>query len=207
MPQNYSTGTSSWSNQLAHFPQLPQVTYSCLRLKLMGRNTKYIHDTNNKAHRAYDIGWNVQVPDGKIATGSFKAFITECGVGRNVCAPQWRLVVSGSTNSWIKNTILLMVNNHLEIHHDIEVLSSCRNDNFRMARWAGHGSSEGTQIRLNRCRLYMGISSLAEVVSGDRKSILKHLFEGDKTSPQKSIMWLIQQKPNKKDWKAWKECL
>jgi hypothetical protein len=53
----------------------------------------------------------------------------------------------------------------------------------------------------------MGISSLEEVVLGDGKRILKHLFEGDKPVPCKSIIWPTQQKSSKKDWEVWQEWL
>jgi hypothetical protein len=50
-------------------------------------------------------------------------------------------------------------------------------------------------------------SSLAEVVSGDGKQMLEHIFKGDKTVPCNSIIWLTQQKPGKKDWEVWQEWL
>jgi hypothetical protein len=69
MPQKYATGTTSWYYQLTHFPQLPQVTYSCFRFKLRDRNAKTVHDTRDKAPRAYDVGWNIQIIDGTISMG------------------------------------------------------------------------------------------------------------------------------------------
>jgi hypothetical protein len=53
----------------------------------------------------------------------------------------------------------------------------------------------------------MVVSSLAEVVSGDGKRILEHIFKGDKTVPCNSIIWPTQHKPGKKDWEVWQEWL
>jgi hypothetical protein len=92
-------------------------------------------------------------------------------------------MVLGSTTSWIRETILFTVNIHLELRHNIEVPPIYRHNTFLIVSWAGKGTSEGTLIHLNRCRLYMGISSLVEEVSGNRKRILKHIFEGEKSAP------------------------
>jgi hypothetical protein len=53
----------------------------------------------------------------------------------------------------------------------------------------------------------MGINSLAEMVSGDGKRILKHVFEGDKSASCNATIWPNQQKPGKKDWEIWQEWL
>jgi hypothetical protein len=60
------------------------------------------------------------------------------------------------------------------------------NDIFLMTRWAEKGASEVT--RFNICRLYMDIRSLAEMLSGDGKHIMKYLFEGDKSVLCNSII-------------------
>jgi hypothetical protein len=102
---------------------------------------------------------------------------------------------------------MFMINNHLELCLDIEFTTLCMHAIIIMARWTEKRAFEVTLTHLNGCRLYMGISSLAEIVSGDGKRILKHLFEGDDSVCCSSIIWPTQQKPGKKDWEVWKEWL
>jgi hypothetical protein len=50
----------------------------------------------------------------------------------------------------------------------------------------------------------MDVATLAEMVSGDGKYILKHWYEGDKKESNKKTLWPKQQKPDKKEWAVWK---
>jgi hypothetical protein len=90
---------------------------------------------------------------GKLLRASFEAFLTECGVGRTMCNPKWSKVVSDKTISWIRETIIFLQSNNLELRHDIEISTSCNNAIFLMAYCAKQQANEATLVKLNGCRL------------------------------------------------------
>jgi hypothetical protein len=51
----------------------------------------------------------------------------------------------------------------------------------------------------------MEVATLAEMVLGDGKYILKHWYDDDKHESNNKTQWPKQQKPDKKDLVVWKE--
>jgi hypothetical protein len=71
---------------------------------------------------------------------------------------------------------------------------------------AGYPASQLAQ--LNRCRLYLQVITLADIVSADGTCILPNSFIGVPLSDRKSALkWPNQQRPPSKDWAVWSSAL
>jgi hypothetical protein len=71
---------------------------------------------------------------------------------------------------------------------------------------AGYPAAQLTQ--LNRCRLYLQVITLADIVSADGSLILPEAFIGVPLSDRKSdLKWPNQQRPPSKDWAVWSSAL
>ena len=61
---------------------------------------------------------------------------------------------------------------------------------------------------INRCRLYLKAFSLADITSGDGKSISKAAWEGTSSSSFRDTEhWPMWAKPNKFEWRMWQHAL
>jgi hypothetical protein len=59
-------------------------------------------------------------------------------------------------------------------------------------------------IRLNRCRLYLQLLSLSDMVSADGKQIISSVLEGRQLVDRRSSLeWPEQGNPSRADWTLW----
>ncbi len=59
---------------------------------------------------------------------------------------------------------------------------------------------------VNRCRIYLQVSTISDITTGDGKKIHPDYIKG--TKHQKSLLkWPTKKKPPKSDWKEWRRCL
>jgi hypothetical protein len=89
---------------------------------------------------------------GKLLRASFDAFFMGCGVGRNICNPKWKAVMTGTTTCWIRDTIVFLQINGLELRHDINIPTLCNNAVFLMAHWETNNATDATLVWMNRYR-------------------------------------------------------
>jgi len=62
--------------------------------------------------------------------------------------------------------------------------------------------------KLNRCRIYLQVITLADIVTADGGSIIPDIFEGVPLTDRKSALrWPCQQRPPAKDWALWSSAL
>ena len=58
--------------------------------------------------------------------------------------------------------------------------------------------------KVNRCHLFLQVTSLADITSGDGRSILEDAWKGDRVTFWPSYYsWPHQGKPSATDWVAW----
>jgi hypothetical protein len=62
---------------------------------------------------------------------------------------------------------------------------------------------------INYCRLYLQVTTIADITTSDGKRIRTEIMEGDRndTRRDQSLDWPFQQKPGKTEWKKWKKYL
>jgi len=77
-----------------------------------------------------------------------------------------------------------------------------------MARWSLHLGPTDTN-RLNACRLYLGVLTFSDIVTGDGKFLLPGVYEGklEDCHPRSLLQPIPQNCPNEKSWSVWKKFL
>jgi hypothetical protein len=63
--------------------------------------------------------------------------------------------------------------------------------------------SRSNIMAINRCRVFLQVISLADVVSNDGKFVLKAFYFGTAAPARNHLCWPRQMKPIKKDWEQW----
>ena len=77
-----------------------------------------------------------------------------------------------------------------------------------MEHFVNVGYPASQLAQLNRCRLYLQVITLADIVSADGSFILPDAFIGVPLSDRKSALkWPNQQRPPSKDWAVWSSAL
>jgi hypothetical protein len=83
-----------------------------------------------------------------------------------------------------------------------------RDDKVLMDYLIELGYTASTLGALNRCRLYLQIITLSDIVSADGSSIMDEVLHGIPLSDRSSnLTWLCQQRPPTKDWVLWSSAL
>jgi hypothetical protein len=81
-------------------------------------------------------------------------------------------------------------------------------DKNLMDYFVGLGYSPAILGTLNRCRLYLQIITLSDIVSADGSCIITDVFQGLPLLDRKSTLkWPNQQRPPSKDWEIWASAL
>jgi hypothetical protein len=70
------------------------------------------------------------------------------------------------------------------------------------------GSSPKLLVSLNRCRVYLQLLLLSDMVSADGHNLVHHILQGQKLADKRSsLQWPKQHNPSKADWGAWERAL
>ena len=83
------------------------------------------------------------------------------------------------------------------------------NDICLMQQLIGHNNFTKKQIAaINRCRIYLQALTLSDIANGTGSFVTKMAYEGIKDQHRKSKwIWPNQAKPQKKDWRLWKDAI
>eukprot|EP00978_Attheya_sp_CCMP212_P045988 scaffold368430_cov59-Attheya_sp.AAC.7 len=92
----------------------------------------------------------------------------ELGFGIPICkAPYWqfRYIL---TDTWIKNTWEFTSRYDITINDNVpNLLLRCNEDSFLMLRFTEDGFSGKDLVRLNICHIYLLVSTVSDIASGD----------------------------------------
>jgi hypothetical protein len=82
------------------------------------------------------------------------------------------------------------------------------NDQTLMTHFMALGFSRQQLGQLNRCRLYIQVIFLSDIVSADGRIIIPDSKEGIRTVDRVSTLnWPIQDRPSKQAWRLWEQAL
>jgi hypothetical protein len=82
------------------------------------------------------------------------------------------------------------------------------NDFNLMDYFLASNMSQSHLQSINRCRLYLQLLNLSDMVSADGCCIIPHVLQGHKLTDRKSTLaWPNQQRPPKADWTIWSRAL
>lgn len=82
------------------------------------------------------------------------------------------------------------------------------NDEFLMEAFQRSGCTKGQLIRLNRCRMYLQVETLSDIVDGSGQCFSKRLYDGHRFNQRLPYHdWPEQANPSEKMWKLWRKAL
>eukprot|EP00978_Attheya_sp_CCMP212_P006315 scaffold14292_cov60-Attheya_sp.AAC.2 len=114
-----------------------------------------------------------------------------------------------STDTWIKNTWEFTCRYDITINDTVpNLLLLCNEDSFLMARFAGHGFLGKDLVKLNICRLYLQVSTVSDIASGDGTYMLPFILECRKDTHQRtSYSWPRAEHPSAPTRTLWRQAL
>jgi hypothetical protein len=98
-----------------------------------------------------------KVTTSQLAKASMEALILEMGVGEEITDLRHRRVVEASASSWIGFAVDFMMENGLQLQHDIVLSLYCQHDQYITKAFALNRATTGDLEAAIRCRLFKGI--------------------------------------------------
>ena len=108
------------------------------------------------------------------------------------------------TDRWFRTTIhfLYECKASLELDERPNVLSR-ENDSCLMEDFLLFAPTKTTLLRLNRCRLFLRVTTLSDLTSIDGKHIMRNCWDGSAPVPS-PLLWPRQESPSPKAWQTWR---
>ena len=112
------------------------------------------------------------------------------------------------SHTWISSAWRYMRRFHLHVKESTASLLPRREgDAAIMARFIEAGNRGKQLAVLNRCRLYLRIVSLADILDGHGTSLLPGVLNGSISNPQERYIWPRQASPDRRSWRMWEETI
>ena len=100
------------------------------------------------------------------------------------------------------------ISEQIELVTDIVAPILREHDVFLMSAFLNNQYNDNDRRVVNRCRLYLKVLTLAEIVSGDGKEILHSSWTGEITTDSlRDYVWPHQGRPTEREWTIWRRCL
>jgi hypothetical protein len=145
----------------------------------------------------------------ELLTTSIELAKVEIGVGRNLFSLDFPKYEHILTDCWVKETWRYAHENNIEIKDTAtkNLQLHRENDVFLMEIIAHHGYTKTTLQKINRCRLYLQVTTLSDIVCGYGTQFTKaYNCIYNHTIPH-HYKWPNQPRPGQAAIKAWKKAL
>jgi hypothetical protein len=110
-------------------------------------------------------------------------------------------------SGWMKSTWLFCDEYHIEVKDWLPHIQPLReNDRFIMleARRVISAKDSSSMVSFNKCRRFLRVVTMAEVVSGDGVSLRKDILDGRRDEWNQRPITFSEAHPVSSDWKVWK---
>ena len=162
----------------------------------------YIEMLLAHGHKADDI-------TGKLIRGSVQQLKVELGLPGPLFRQDYQKFHQLATESWIKHVWLFLWENSMSMDDPGPHLEVRRaGDQFLIQTFYEAGFKGRQLCQLNRCRLYLRVTTLADIANGSGTTIAPTAWQGtyDSTRPH-YYRWPAQQRPTTSDWQQWQRAL
>ena len=133
----------------------------------------------------------------------------ELGLPGNLFSAPYTQTQCLVTNSWLKDLWKFTSEHGIIIQDHSPPLSvSSDKDQFIMTICLEHNIPRRDLIRINKCRKYLKVLTVGDIITGDGQTIIQTIKYGQRSSAYTSnIQWPNQKDPGQKAWSAWRKLL
>ncbi len=147
----------------------------------MGLGVKHPH-TTQEICRLKDIISHVsqRTNTGILYRNTLELLILELGMGTVLHLIKEEVLSLLATDSLIKSTVQFLLQHGIELHHDIILLPLRENDCLLMPRIMSLSPTDEELLSFNKCRIFLQVSFLSEICSGDGLALTEDAWRGEK---------------------------
>ncbi len=177
--------------------------------KHFGLGILHLYDTQGFLHLTAILKFTSSVnTTGTFLLHSYEALQVELGLPGKLFHydfKEWSHVMP----CWLSQTWQFASKQQLKITTNIPSLApQCKNDQFLMLKFWQHGY-KGNQLEvLNKCRLWLQATTLADITDGQGREMLLPMLTGtNKIALPTRWQWPQQGRPSHKGWILWQEAI
>ena len=178
----------------------PAIVYGPMKYQGLGVHDLYVTQGISHTEKLINHAYSSKDPTGQLLRASAQHLLLELGTGHQLFDHDYRVLGSIATRSWMKHTWQFYSEFGLKLESTLPTLKlQCPRDQFLMSAFQQH-YSKGLE-RLNRCRMYLNVCTLAEITTADGRFITKTAWMGQRASvPSNNYTWPIQHRPSSQNW-------
>ncbi len=145
---------------------------------------------------------------GKLYKTSWEMFFVKLGLGADLNHIPTDVIQALATDSLVKSACLFLNAHHWSLQHDIQIPPLGQGDRLLMPLFLSHNPPMYDLAILNHCQLFLQVSYVSEICSGDGLSVSDDALRGRRFEvPHKVLSWPNQQRPGAKEWVVWQSYL
>ncbi len=188
------------------FPK--KVLYGPREFQGLGLENLYLEQYIPKVKAIVDFAYK-DATSKEIVLSNLEVTKLEAGIPGPLFEYEYRLSFLTGQKSWIAETKDFCWENNIYFEERGKHLTPKReNDQFLMDVFVRSGKYSDSELKiLLRCRLYLQVSTLSDIVSGDGKSILDDALNGKNRYLTGNHDWPIQARPPNIEWTFWAKVL
>ena len=185
----------------------PAIVYGPMKYQGLGVHDLYVTQGISHTEKLINHAYSSKDPTGQLLRASAQHLLLELGTGHQLFDHDYRVLGSIATRSWMKHTWQFYSEFGLKLESTLPTLKlQCPKDQFLMSAFQQH-YSKGLE-RLNRCRMYLNVCTLAEITTADGRFITKTAWTGQRASvPSNNYTWPIQHRPSSQNWHLFRTAL
>ena len=174
-------------------------------LAYQGMNIQNLYHTQSIRHvkDMVDQTWK-NTPSAKLLKANIEAVKLDAGIGGHIFDRNIPITWLSANKLWVVDTLKFCQEYSIQFKEPGECLTIKREgDAFLMEGFIAAGA-EKTQLQaLNRCRLYMQVTTVADISNGEGNKLHPHAFSRKRIGQRDTYHWPVQGMPPAADWKIW----
>ena len=145
---------------------------------------------------------------GELYRATLEQLLINIGYGSDLFGAPYDELGDLMPYTWMTHLWEFLDNNGIELRHDIVLPLLRQHDSFIMRRAVEAKFTFSKLDAINRCRLYLQVLTLSEIVTADGETITEKAWSGIRDSTIKSpYRWPRQPRPPSKDWRIWQTAI